>query len=168
MEFTHMDEAGNARMVDVSGKEVTHRVAVAVGKIRMSEACFHAVENGAVKKGDVLAVAQVAGIQGAKRTAELIPLCHILMLTKVSVTFRLLPEEFAVEATCTVACEGKTGVEMEALTGCSVALLTVYDMCKAIDKRMVLTEVHLVEKTGGKSGQFRFEENSERSIWTGN
>jgi len=156
--FTHMDKAGNARMVDVSQKADTDRRAAAVGRIRMSAACFEAVAQGAVKKGDVLAVAQVAGIMACKRTNELIPLCHCLNLTQAGVTFRLLPELSAVECTCTAACRGKTGVEMEALTGCSVALLTVYDMCKALDKRMVIEQVHLVEKTGGKSGLFRFEE----------
>ena len=158
MEFTHLDEHGNARMVDVSAKTPTKRQAVAVGRICMSAECFAAVREGRAAKGDVLGVAQVAGIMGAKRTSELIPLCHLLNLSKVSVTFRLDEAACAVEATCTAACEGKTGVEMEALTGCSVALLTVYDMCKALDKRMVIEQVHLVEKHGGKSGDFRFEE----------
>ena len=125
MEFTHIDDKGNVRMVDVSEKEVTHRTATAVGRIRMSEACFRAVEEGRVKKGDVLTAAQVAGIMGLKRTADLIPLCHTLAITKAEVTFRLLPEEWAVEACCTVCCDGKTGVEMEALTGCATALLTI-------------------------------------------
>lgn len=160
MGFTHVDEQGNARMVDVSGKQPTKRLAVAVGRVRMSAECFAAVRDGTAKKGDVLGVAQVAGIMATKRTPELIPLCHVLNLTKSNVVFRLLPESCEVEAECTVACEGKTGVEMEALTGCSVALLTVYDMCKAIDKRMVLEEIHLVEKHGGKSGDFYFEENA--------
>jgi len=157
MGFTHVDAEGNARMVDVSGKAVTKRRAVARGRIRMSEECFAAVRDGTAKKGDVLGVAQVAGIMGTKRTSELIPLCHLLNLTKSNVVFRLLPETREVEAECTAECEGKTGVEMEALTGCSVALLTVYDMCKAIDKRMVIEEIHLVEKHGGKSGDFFFE-----------
>ena len=116
------------------------------------------VAEGRAKKGDVLGVAQVAGIMGAKRTAGLIPLCHTLMLTKVGLEFTLRPETNEIEALCTVACDGKTGVEMEALTGVTVALLTVYDMCKAVDKRMVIGPVHLVEKQGGKSGDFRFEE----------
>lgn len=156
MGLTHIDANGNAVMVDVGEKATTKRTAVAVGRISMSDACFATVRDGTSKKGDVLAVAQVAGIMATKRTYELIPLCHVLNLTKSAVTFRLLPEEHQVEATCTVSCEGKTGVEMEALTGASVALLTVYDMCKAIDKRMVIEQVRLVEKHGGKSGDFRF------------
>lgn len=154
MEFTHMDAKGNAIMVDVSEKAVTKRTAVAVGRITMSEECFSAVKNGTAKKGDVLGVAQVAGIMATKKTSELIPLCHLLNLTKSRVEFALLEEENAVEATCTVSCEGKTGVEMEALTGATVALLTVYDMCKAIDKDMVISQVRLMEKHGGKSGDF--------------
>lgn len=161
MSLTHIDANGNAVMVDVSEKLPTHRTAVAVGRISMSEACFAAVRDGTAKKGDVLAVAQVAGIMATKRTSDLIPLCHVLNLTKCSVTFRLLPERHQVEVTCTVSCDGKTGVEMEALTGASVALLTIYDMCKAIDKRMVIEAVHLVEKHGGKSGDFRFDAGQE-------
>ena len=143
--FTHVDAAGNARMVDVGEKAVTHRTAVAVGRVTMSPECFAAVAEGRAKKGDVLGVAQVAGIMATKRTSDLIPLCHTLLLTKSAVEF-------------TLRCEGQTGVEMEALTGVSVALLTVYDMCKAMDKRMTLGEIHLVEKHGGKSGDFYFEE----------
>ena len=153
-QFTHVDPAGNARMVDVSGKDVTHRTAVAEGFITMSPPCFAMVKEGRAKKGDVLGVAQVAGIMATKRTSELIPLCHPLPLTKVSVDFRLLPERQAVEALCTVKTAGVTGVEMEALTGVSTALLTIYDMCKAVDKGMELGEIHLVEKTGGKSGHY--------------
>ena len=156
--FTHVDAAGNARMVDVGEKAVTHRTAVAVGRVTMSPECFAAVAEGRAKKGDVLGVAQVAGIMATKRTSDLIPLCHTLLLTKSAVEFTLHPEEHSIEAECTVRCEGQTGVEMEALTGVSVALLTVYDMCKAIDKRMTLGEIHLVEKHGGKSGDFYFEE----------
>ncbi|MCD8086696.1 MAG: cyclic pyranopterin monophosphate synthase MoaC [Clostridiales bacterium] len=156
MEFTHIDANGNAIMVDVGGKPVTARTAVATGRITMSEACFAAVRDGTAKKGDVLGVAQVASIMATKRTAELIPLCHTLALTKSAVTFRLLPECWGIEATCTVSCQGVTGVEMEALTGVSVALLTMYDMCKAVDKHMVIGEIHLVEKHGGKSGDFQF------------
>ena len=152
--FTHVDAAGNARMVDVGEKAVTHRTAVAVGRVTMSPECFAAVAEGRAKKGDVLGVAQVAGIMATKRTSELIPLCHPLPLTKVSVDFRLLPQRQAVEALCTVKTAGVTGVEMEALTGVSTALLTIYDMCKAVDKEMELGEIHLVEKTGGKSGHY--------------
>ena len=123
-QFTHIDAQGNARMVDVSGKAPTSRTAVAVGRIAMSEACFAAVRDRTAKKGDVLGVAQVAGIMATKRTAELIPLCHLLNLTKSQVEFTLHPESLEIEAVCTVRCEGKTGVEMEALTGVSLALLT--------------------------------------------
>ena len=152
--FTHVDAAGNARMVDVGEKAVTHRTAVAVGRVTMSPECFAAVAEGRAKKGDVLGVAQVAGIMATKRTSELIPLCHPLPLTKVGIEFRPLPERQAVEALCTVKTSGVTGVEMEALTGVSTALLTIYDMCKAVDKGMELGEIHLVEKTGGKSGHY--------------
>ena len=156
--LTHFDAAGNAVMVDVSEKAVTFREAVAHGIITMNAEAFAAVERGTVKKGDVLGVARIAGIMATKRTSDLIPLCHTLLLTKSAVEFTLHPEEHSIEAECTVRCEGQTGVEMEALTGVSVALLTVYDMCKAIDKRMTLGEIHLVEKHGGKSGDFYFEE----------
>ena len=141
-------------MVDVSEKAVTFREAVAHGIITMNTEAFAAVESGTVKKGDVLGVARIAGIMATKRTSELIPLCHPLPLTKVSVDFRLLPQRRAVEALCTVKTAGVTGVEMEALTGVSMALLTIYDMCKAVDKGMELGEIHLVEKTGGKSGHY--------------
>lgn len=157
-QFTHIDTNGNAVMVDVSGKEVTSRTTSAVGRISMSGDCFDMVTQGRAKKGDVLGVAKVAGIMAAKRTGELIPLCHHLNLTGTEVTFRLLPEDRSIEAVCTVQCDGRTGVEMEALTGVSAALLTVYDMCRAADKRMVISDIHLVEKHGGKSGDFYFEE----------
>lgn len=156
--WTHMDEQGNAVMVDVSEKAVTHRTAAATGRISMSRDCFNMVAEGRAKKGDVLGVAQVAGIMAAKRTSEIIPLCHRLNLTGTVVTFRLLPEDQAIEAVCTVKCDSKTGVEMEALTGVSAALLTVYDMCKAADRGMVISDIHLLEKHGGKSGDFYFEE----------
>lgn len=155
--FTHIDSNGNAVMVDVSGKAVTSRTAVASGRIQMSSVCYEAVRQGTMKKGDVLGVAQIGGIMGAKRTSELIPLCHILNLTKCSVQFFFHDETQEIEAQCTVCCDGKTGVEMEALTGVSIALLTVYDMCKAVDKRMCIRDIHLVEKTGGKSGHFQYE-----------
>ena len=152
--LTHFDESGNAAMVDVTDKAQTQRVAVAMGGIRMNEAAFAAVQNGTAEKGDVLGVARVAGIMAAKRTAELIPLCHPLMLTSVKVDFTLRPELLAVEAVCTAKLSGKTGVEMEAMTGVSVALLTVYDMCKALDKGMVISDIRLLEKSGGKSGNY--------------
>ena len=145
MELTHFDEKGNARMVDVSDKSITARTATAEGSIQVSAEVFDAICQKTVKKGDVLTVA-----------AELIPMCHLLNLSNATLTFELLPETCEVRALCTVKTEGKTGVEMEALTGVSIALLTVYDMCKAIDKRMVLKEIHLVEKHGGKSGDFTF------------
>ncbi len=148
-------------MVDVSGKQATSRMAVAEGRIQVSPEVFRAIEQKNVRKGDVLTVAQVAGIMGCKRTADLIPMCHLLNLTNAALTFELLPETLEILAVCTVKTDGKTGVEMEALTGVSVALLTIYDMCKAIDKRMVIKEIHLVRKHGGKSGDFFFEQNRE-------
>jgi len=156
MEFTHFDEKGNARMVDVSEKEITHRVAVAEGTIAVSRDVMDAVTGGKVAKGDVLTVAQVAGIMGTKRTPDLIPMCHPLSLTNATVVFEVDEEACEIKAVCRAVTDGKTGVEMEALTGVSTALLTVYDMCKAIDKRMVIREIHLVSKEGGKSGAFRF------------
>lgn len=154
--FTHIDGNDNAIMVDVSGKAVTSRTAVATGKIYMSPECFLAVKEKRAKKGDVLSVAQLAGIMGTKKTSELIPLCHVLLITKSEVGFELNEEENSITATCTVKCQGQTGVEMEALTGVNVALLTVYDMCKAIDKSMRITDIHLVEKHGGKSGDYYY------------
>lgn len=156
--LTHIDENGNAVMVDVGAKAVTHREAVAVGRITMSRECFAMVAEGRAKKGDVLGVAQVAGIMAAKRTFESIPLCHPLLLTKCRVEFTMLREEHAIEARCTTQCDGKTGVEMEALNGVTTALLTIYDMCKAADRGMVLSGIHLAEKSGGKSGHFVFED----------
>ena len=157
MEFSHFDEDGNAVMVDVSGKEITQRRALAEGKIRVSREVFEAIAGRKVKKGDVLTVAQVAGIMGTKRTAELIPMCHLLNLANSEVRFEMNPEKLEIKALCQVKTEGKTGVEMEALTGVSTALLTIYDMCKAIDKRMVIEEIHLCAQSGGKSGTFMFE-----------
>ena len=153
-ELTHFDAAGNAVMVDVSGKPVTAREAVARGIITMNAEAFAAVQSGNVKKGDVLGVARVAGIMATKRTSELIPLCHPLPLTKVTLDFHFLPQQQAVEAVCTVRTSGVTGVEMEALTGVSTALLTIYDMCKAVDKGMELGEIRLEKKSGGKSGTY--------------
>jgi cyclic pyranopterin phosphate synthase len=155
--FTHFDERGNAIMVDVSEKNETARTAIACGSIKVSREIMDAVVNHTAKKGDVLGVARVAGIMAVKQTASLIPMCHTLLITKCSVDFELLEEELEIKAYCTVKVTGKTGVEMEALTGVSVTLLTIYDMCKAIDKHMVMSDIHLIEKTGGKSGTFRFE-----------
>ena len=151
--LTHLDAAGRARMVDVGGKAETQRVAVALGRIRMNTATLAALRDGTTPKGDVLAVARIAGIMAAKRTAELIPLCHPLALDAVSVEFAFV--EDGVEARATASLTGRTGVEMEALTAVSVALLTVYDMAKAIDKAMVIDGVRLIEKRGGKSGDWR-------------
>lgn len=153
MGLTHFDKNGKAIMVDVTEKAETVREATAVGKILVSQEVYDAIEAGKVGKGDVLGVATTAGIMGAKRTAELIPMCHILPITKCSVNFEMNPEELAVYCSCTVKVTGKTGVEMEALTGVSVALLTVYDMCKALDKSMEIGEIYLRHKTGGKSGE---------------
>ncbi|MBO4981199.1 MAG: cyclic pyranopterin monophosphate synthase MoaC [Lachnospiraceae bacterium] len=152
--FTHFDEQGNAIMVDVTDKAVTERTAVASGCIRLSSQVFDIIRNGTAKKGDVLGTARIAGIMAAKRTSDLIPLCHPLMLTKVTIDFSLEEATNSIQCICTVKLSGKTGVEMEALTGVSVALLTIYDMCKAVDRGMELGEIHLVEKMGGKSGHF--------------
>lgn len=154
MELNHFDKNGNAVMVDVSDKPVTHRTATATGSIQVSPEIMAAVKSGNVKKGDVLGVARVAGIMGVKRTSELIPMCHPLPIQKCSVDFETDEDAGVIRVFCTV----KTGVEMEALTGVQVALLTIYDMCKAIDKHMVMSDIHLEEKTGGKSGDFRFKE----------
>lgn len=152
--MTHFDDSGNAVMVDVSNKNDTIRVAVASGNIRVNSDVMSAVINGTASKGDVLGVARVAGIMAAKQTANLIPMCHTLLIAKCTVDFELHKEKSEIKAICTVKIEGKTGVEMEALTGATVALLTVYDMCKAIDKRMEISNVHVDTKSGGKSGDF--------------
>ena len=152
--LTHFDTKGNAVMVDVGDKDVTTRTAVATGKIRVNEAVMKAVMAGTVKKGDVLGVARVAGIMAVKQTAGLIPMCHTLFISKCSIEFEINKEEMQIKVICAATAEGKTGVEMEALTGVSVTLLTIYDMCKAIDKRMEMNEIHLETKSGGKSGDF--------------
>ena len=157
MELTHFDDQGNAWMVDVGGKEDTWREAVAVGSISMTRECLGRVKAGSLAKGDVLGVARVAGIMGAKRTSELIPLCHPLNLTKLSLDFSLREEAGEIQVMCRAQTRGKTGVEMEALTGATVALLTIYDMCKAADKAMEIGQVYLAEKRGGKSKTFRNE-----------
>lgn len=152
MEYTHFDKHGNAVMVDVSEKAVTKRVAVAKGSIRMSRECFDKIKYQDMKKGDVLGVARIAGIMGAKKTSELIPLCHILNLTSVTVDFIMQEESSSITAVCETKTTGKTGVEMEALTGVQISLLTIYDMCKSVDKTMEIYEVCLCSKSGGKSG----------------
>lgn len=155
MGLTHFNEKGEAWMVDVTGKEITVRQAVAKGMISMNRQAFEAVKSGTIQKGDVLGTARIAGIMGAKKTSSLIPLCHPVALTRCTVEFELLEEKQAVVASCTARTEGKTGVEMEALTGVNAALLTIYDMCKALDKKMVIGQIRLVHKTGGKSGEIR-------------
>ncbi len=154
MEFTHFDDNKNAVMVDVSDKEATDRVAMATGRITLCDEAMEAIRGRKIKKGDVLTVAQVAGIMGQKRTSELIPMCHNINLTSSKITFEIEGNDIAVFSMAKTT--GQTGVEMEALMGVNIALLTIYDMCKAIDKRMLISDVHLVEKTGGKSGDFYF------------
>ena len=149
-------------MVDVSAKAETAREAVAEGRISMSRECFEKVKEGEMGKGDVLGVARVAGIMGAKKTSELIPLCHLLNLTKVEISFSLEEETSSVRASCTVRTTGKTGVEMEALTAVSTAALTVYDMCKAVQKDMTITDIRLLSKTGGIHGDYKREDESWR------
>lgn len=166
--LNHFDEDGNAVMVDVSGKEETSRTAVAQGRIHVNDEIMQAIKAGNVKKGDVLGVARVAGIMGVKQTANLIPMCHTLLLQKCSVDFEINEEENAITAYCTVKTKGQTGVEMEALTGVSVTLLTIYDMCKAIDKSMEIGEVHLVKKTGGKSGEFTYQKKQDVDKYNNN
>ena len=154
--MNHFDSAGNAIMVDVSEKTLTERVAVASGKIFVSDEIFSAIQAGTAKKGDVIGVARIAGIMAAKKTAQMIPLCHTLPLSHCAVDFEMLPTESAVKAIATVKTTWATGVEMEALHAVSVALLTIYDMCKAIDKKMILDEIHLEQKSGGNNGNFIF------------
>ena len=154
MDLTHFDENGNARMVDVTAKTETERMAAASGKIKVSPDVLMAVKERRVAKGDVLTVATTAGIAGTKKTWELIPMCHIVPLTGCTIEWNFKEESCEIECRCTARCTGKTGVEMDALTGVSVALLTVYDMCKAIDKTMEIGEIRLLEKNGGKSGHF--------------
>jgi len=159
--LTHLDENGAARMVDVGGKDVTEREAVACAEVAMQPETLRLIESGGHKKGDVLAVARVAGIQAAKKTSDLIPLCHPLMLTSVKVDFQANPEAGILEITARCKLSGKTGVEMEALTAASVAALTVYDMCKAVDRGMEIRRVGLLEKSGGKSGDWRRAESGQ-------
>jgi cyclic pyranopterin monophosphate synthase len=153
-EFTHFDAEGKAVMVDVSDKDVTERIAEAKGSVIMQPATLKMIREGGVKKGDVLSVARLAGIMGAKRTPDLIPLCHPLALTSVTVNLTLDEARSAVDITATCKLKGRTGVEMEALTAVTVAALTVYDMCKAVDRGMRITEVRLTQKEGGKSGRY--------------
>lgn len=156
--FTHFNQDGEAIMVDVSQKDITMRRAIAEGSIKVNQEVFRSIKKQTNKKGDVLAVARIAGIMAAKKTSDMIPLCHPLFITKVTIDFELDEENYMIKAIATTKVNGKTGVEMEALHAVSVTLLTIYDMCKAIDKHMVMSEIHLVEKTGGKSGDFVWKE----------
>lgn len=158
MGFNHFDKNGNAIMVDVSEKKETERIAIAQGIIKVGLEVFNHIVKGDVEKGDVLGVARIAGIMATKKTGEIIPMCHPLMLTKSSIDFELDKEKKEIKALCTVKIIARTGVEMEALTGVSAALLTIYDMCKALDKNMVISDIHLVSKTGGKSGEYHFKD----------
>jgi cyclic pyranopterin phosphate synthase len=155
--FTHFDKDGNAVMVDVTDKKETVREAVAKGRIKVNTAIYEAIENRKIEKGDVLGIARVAGIMGAKKASDLIPMCHTLAITKASVDFNMYQKSLEIEAVCTIKVTGKTGVEMEALTGVSIALLTIYDMCKAIDKEMLIKDIYLEHKSGGKSGDFSYK-----------
>ena len=161
MKFTHMNVQGRGRMVEVSDKDITKRKALAHAQITMQKETFEKVREGQMKEGDVLSVAQVAGITGAKKTWDLIPMCHPLMLTGIDIEFEYDEKHNAIHIYATVSNEGKTGVEIEALTACSIAALTIYDMCKAVDKDMVISEIYLIEKSGGKSGHYRRGEDNE-------
>ncbi|MBU3112622.1 cyclic pyranopterin monophosphate synthase MoaC [Clostridium lacusfryxellense] len=152
--LTHFDASGNAIMVDVSTKPVTERVATAKGSIKVSKEVINAITGHTVHKGDVLGVARIAGIMGLKKTSDLIPMCHPLFVTKCSIDFTIDEVALCIHAICTTKVSGQTGVEMEALTGVSIALLTIYDMCKALDRSMEITNIHLVRKSGGKSGDY--------------
>lgn len=160
MEFSHFDKQGNAVMVDVTAKDDTQRTARATGTIVVSQEVYEKIKEGSMAKGDVLNVERTAGIMAAKNTFQLIPMCHLLMLTGCGIEFTMQEEEqrYSISGICTVRTTGKTGVEMEALTGIMTALLTIYDMCKAVDKSMKIENVHLIEKTGGKSGEYHWKE----------
>jgi len=152
MEFTHFNESGRAHMVEVSEKEDTKRIAVATGTIKMKKETINMIKDGLIKKGDVLSVAQIGGIMGAKKTSDLIPMCHNIFLTGADISFNILEDR--IEILSEVKTVGKTGVEMEALTAVSLAALTIYDMCKAVDKDMVIGDIKLIRKSGGKSGEY--------------
>ncbi|MCQ2510326.1 MAG: cyclic pyranopterin monophosphate synthase MoaC [Lachnospiraceae bacterium] len=158
-DFTHFNEQGRAKMVDVNEKSVTKRVAVAAGRVLVNEKTFALIRSGGMKKGDVLTVAQVAGVMGAKRTPDLIPMCHPILIDGIDLDLSLDEERCSVEIQATVACSGRTGVEMEALTAVSTACLTVYDMCKAVQKDMVIADIRLLKKSGGVHGDFVREDN---------
>lgn len=153
-ELTHFDNAGQAHMVDIGDKTISKRIGIAAGTISMKAETLALIQAGTAKKGDVLGIARIAGIQAAKKTSDLIPLCHPIALTRVSIAFEIDGAKAQVHGRAQVECEGKTGVEMEALTALQIALLTIYDMCKAVDRGMVISNVRLLEKHGGKSGSF--------------
>ena len=157
-DFTHFNEQGRAKMVDVGEKPVTVRTAVAAGRVLVNENTFALIKSGGMKKGDVLTVAQVAGVMGAKRTPDLIPMCHPILIGGINLELSLDETRHSVEIRATVSCDGRTGVEMEALTAVSTAALTVYDMCKAVQKDMVISDIRLVSKTGGVHGDYQREE----------
>ena len=159
MDFTHFDEAGRAKMVDVGEKPISQRVAVAAARVLVNENTFALIRSGGMKKGDVLTVAQIAGVMGAKRTPDLIPMCHPILMDGINLNLSLNEEKLSVEIEATVSCDERTGVEMEALTAVSTAALTVYDMCKAVQKDMVITDIRLLSKTGGVHGDYFREEN---------
>ena len=157
-DFTHFNENGRARMVDVTDKSETQRTAIAAGRVLVNRETFELIKTGGMKKGDVLTTAQIGGIMGAKRTSDIIPMCHPIFISGIDIDFEMDEEACAVNITATARCTGVTGVEMEALTAVSVAALTVYDMCKAVQKDMVISDIRLLKKTGGKSGTFIREE----------
>lgn len=157
MEFTHLDENGNVKMVDVSKKDITLRIAKAHGKIKMKKETLNAIVSGKIIKGNVLTTAKIAGIMGAKKTSELIPMCHNIFISKIDIDFKI--NEDNIEIFSMAKTESKTGIEMEALTAVNIAALTIYDMCKAIDRGMEITEIYLLEKSGGKSGHFKRGDN---------
>lgn len=157
-DFTHFDDQGRARMVNVGQKDVTGRTAVAAGRVLLNRTTFDLIRSGGVKKGDVLTVAQIAGIMGAKRTPDLIPMCHPILIDGVDLQLHLDETRCSVEIQAVLRCNGRTGVEMEALTAVSVAALTIYDMCKAVQRDMVIADIHLVRKTGGVHGDYQREE----------
>lgn len=157
-DFTHFNDQGRAKMVNVGEKPITQRVAVAAGRVLVNEHTFSLIRSGGMKKGDVLTVAQIAGVMGAKRTPDLIPMCHIVQVEEIDLELHLDEERHSVEITASVCCDGRTGVEMEALTAVSTAALTVYDMCKAVQKDMTITDIRLLSKTGGVHGDYKREE----------
>lgn len=154
-DFTHFNESGRAYMVDVSEKPKSERVAIAVGRVFVNKETFALIKNGGMKKGDVLTTAQIAGIMGAKKTHEIIPMCHPIMINGIDMNLTLNKKDLSIDIEAKVKCTEKTGVEMEALTACSIACLTVYDMCKAVQKDMIISDIKLMEKTGGVHGDFK-------------